>query len=119
MTTVTISDYVAGDTLALDFTLRDVDGDAADLTGAVIKWGVAAGKPGDAVFDSPLLVKSTATSGVTITDAVNGKVAVRVNRGEFTGVGNFVHELEVTLVGGESYTVARGVLRSAAAVFSE
>lgn len=198
-TAVTIENYVAGDSLALEFLVRDIDGNPVDLTGTIAKWGIAVGTPFDPEFDAPLLTKSNYSSvvtltianpcvvgwpghkllagtpiifastgsppdgevpgatyyvlaagltpdtfefsitpggspqatsgsqsgvqsaaawgGIVLTDAVHGKLQVTLPRGEFEQVGAFVHELEITLADGTSYTVVRGVLKTQAAVF--
>lgn len=118
MTTVTISDYVAGDTLVMNVLVTDSKGAAIDLTGATLKWAIAAGKPTDTTYATPLLLL-TQGDGITVVDAVAGSVRVVLDEGRFTRAGSFVHELEVELASGESYTVARGVLKSQAAVLPQ
>lgn len=198
--TVTIENYVAGDSLVLEFLVRDRYGNPVDLTGAVAKWGIVAGTPFDAAYGAALLTKSnyssvvtltianpsvvrwpthkllagtpiifantggappdgevpgatyyvlaagltadnfefsivpggtaqatsgsqsgvqsaTAWGGISLTDAVNGKLHISLARGDFEQVGAFTHELEIALADATSYTVARGAFKTTAAVF--
>lgn len=122
MTTATIDDYVAGDSAMYEFHVRDENG-PLDLTGALTaKWSIAAGKLSPVGAPSLIgdkIYQRTLGAGVSIIDAVGGKLRVSVGHGDFTGVGNFVHELEVTLASGDSYTAAQGVFRSRPAVHAE
>lgn len=110
MTVSPILDYRAGDTLALDFNVVDDDtGDAVDLTGATAQWNICTGTInaiGSVIYSRHI------GSGIVITDAPNGKLAVTVAKGAFTRVGDFVHVLKVTLATGVGYTVAYGALKS-------
>lgn len=117
MSTVTIDNYVAGDSFAQDFLVRDLDGLPVDLTGASAVWTIASGTP--ASPGDQLLQLSTSGGGVIITDAINGKVRVELLDEQFEQVGSFVHELKIKLPDATVYTVARGVFKADPAVIME
>lgn len=114
-TTINISDYYAGDTLVMEFTVRDPRGRPVDLTGASARWGV-----------SPLInARTIGAAALTLTSdeaeiVLSSNVAtVTLESGSFTDVGDFVHELEITLASGASLTVARGAFKSLPAILTD
>lgn len=108
-TPVNILDYVAGDSLVMAFTVLDhATGRAADLTSASARWSVA-----------PVLSPSTLGPAVLTLTSGNGQVEISSNvitvtlpKRLFREVGDYIHELEVTLSSGVSLAVARGKFRS-------
>ena len=115
MRTMNIFDYVAGDSLDIDFTVLTASGSVQNLTDCTAKWGVA--KRISTMQFGPVLVTKTIGTGITVTNAALGTLKVSVSKGELTAVGDLIHELEVTLPSGASTTVASGILKSRAAVF--
>ena len=85
--------FVAGDDITLTITATDQDGDAIDLTGASITWGLKK-KLSDS---SVTLTKSTGGSGVTITNATSGIFTVALDAADTTGLsGDYIHESKIT-----------------------
>ncbi len=107
-----ILDYIAGDTLIIDFTVTDQDGDVVDLTNATAVWKICLGT---LEMTGSVLVTKTLGSGVAIIGPTEGKIRVTISKNTFTRVGEFVHALKVTLANGEGYTVSRGLLKANAA----
>lgn len=102
---IAAGDYFSGDNLDILFTVSDGDnpGNPKDLTGASIDW-VLAKQQGKA----PLITKSIG-SGVTITDAANGKGTVSIQQADTENLkgDTYWHELQVT-VGGKRSTSMYG-----------
>lgn len=109
-----ITDYVAGDSLVLEYTIRAKGGGIPDLTGATFKYGVA--PVARRVRGSTLFTK-TLGSGIAVTDLASATVRVTVNKGDIPDAGEYYHELEVTLANSESYTPMGGQIMAAQALF--
>lgn len=108
--------YYAGDTLEIEVTVEDADGVAMDLSGASARWAVA--KWISNIQFGPALLTKTSADGITFTDAANGVVLVAIGAGELVTPGDLIHELEITLPAGTSFTAARGRIASAATILS-
>jgi hypothetical protein len=110
-----VKDYVAGDTLTINVEITTPAGGPQDLAGANLRWDLApqpsAGEPSPA----SLLSKSIG-AGITVTDAAGGKARIVVGKGEIATPATYVHQLELTLATGESYTVMRGRVTASAAI---
>jgi|GEM_PF-3917644 len=108
-TPVNILDYIAGDSLVMAFTVLDhATRRAADLTSASARWSLA-----------PVLSPGTLGASVLTLTSGNGQIAIAANvitvtlpKRLFRDVGDYIHELEVTLSNGSSVAVARGKFRS-------
>jgi hypothetical protein len=107
-TTVNITDYCAGDSLQIDFTVEQSDGTVfPNLDTATIVWSLHQVAPLGA--GKLLLSKTTVGSGgVTVVSAQAGTVSVDINEGEIEPLGAMLHKLVVTTAGGDVYTVAKG-----------
>jgi hypothetical protein len=94
----------AGDSMTLLFTITDSSTKAAvDLSGAAITWAL-----GITVKATPIVTK-TVGSGITITDAANGKLSVALVPTDTAKLaGRFYHEVQITDVIGDVSTVANG-----------
>lgn len=109
-----VRDYIAGDTLTMNYTLNNPDGSAMDLTAATIKWGAALVTNGKFASAS---VEKTVGDGITVTNAVAGQISVDVDAGDITAAGLYYHELEV-VVAGQSLTMCKGTLHADAALYT-
>ena len=92
-----------GDTARLDFLVLDYTGTAQNLATVTLRWALS--DPDE--MDVPILEKA-AGDGIEITDAAAGLCTVTIPAGELDTPGTFVHELEVTLAGGATYTYGQG-----------
>jgi hypothetical protein len=116
MTTISnIPDYYAGDTLVMQFTVRDKQGRPIDLTGAGGRYGIAPKTNARTVGDAVI----TLTSGHGNIAFSSNVATVTLDAGTFTQSGDFVHELEIVLASGQSLTVARGDFKSLPAILSD
>ncbi len=95
----------AGDTKALEVTVRDAAGDVVDVTGATIRWQLAEA-PGE-----PALVSKTTVGagGVSIVNGAQGRFDVAIAAGDTDDLdGVYYHEAEVELLDGTVATVLAG-----------
>ena len=101
-------DYHAGDNKPIDFTLTEADGvTPIDLTGATLRWGLFV-RLTDA---QALLSKATGGSGITVTDAAQGKLRIAMAKVDTVGLaGRYEHELELVESGGADETMATGTV---------
>lgn len=108
-TPVNILDYIAGDSLVMAFTVLDsLTKRAADLTSASARWSVAPMlSPG--TYGPSVLTLTTGNAQIAIASNV---ITVTLPKRLFREVGDFLHELEVTLSNGVTIAVARGKFRS-------
>lgn len=114
MTALNFADYIAGDSLVIDVTVRDADAAPVDLTGATLQWGVALVTRG--VLGAAIVTKTTA-GGIDVVSAASGTLTITLDAGDITEAGTYHHELEVTLASGLSYTPLSGSIRARAALF--
>jgi hypothetical protein len=105
MSQLPITTIYQGDTARLDFEAQEPDGSVRDLTDCEIRWAYS--DPAD--LGTPLLEK-TQEDGITILEAAAGRCAVTIDAGELDTPGTYVHELELTLPSGLTYTYAQGPL---------
>lgn len=104
-----------GDTLPIRTTVTMGDDDAAppfDLTGCVIR-STAKRDVNDANVDALYQLTSETGGDITITDAVNGVIRVRVPpeaTASLTATEQFVWDIQVTTPEGDVYTVDWGAL---------
>ncbi len=90
-----MTELIKGDKLFdLEFTVKDADGNAVDLTNATVKFKMR--KYGA----TTLKVNGTCT----ITDATNGKCKYTVQDGDLDTVGTYQAELEITYSDGKIIT---------------
>jgi hypothetical protein len=90
-----------------------------NITGALIEWTLAKQDPNAQPITRPqpqknstIKEKSTATSGVTITDAANGEFKVELDSADTVGLsapGEYYHEVQMTL-GTDLTTLAHGII---------
>lgn len=100
-----IDDLTAGDTVQINFTVKDRNGDVKDITAISARWALADDRGG-----SKVLEKST-TDGIQVTDAANGELQIELLPSETDGFsGSYYHELEITDSDGRVSTVATGTL---------
>jgi hypothetical protein len=94
----------AGNTKNLLVTLKDTAGVTVDLTGATVKWVAVRGK-------TVVISKETA-SGITITDAPNGKYMIKLDSIDTKNLlGNLYHESVVMDSSGNVATVFKGTIK--------
>lgn len=101
----------SGDTRTLNFTVTEADGvTAIDLSGiSAIKWQCS--KKLSSGFASVATLSKALGTGVTVTDALAGKLQVALSPIDTYALsGRFYHELELTDGGGNVSTVAVGTL---------
>lgn len=98
-----VRDYYQGDTLELDVTVTDSDGNPYSLLEADATW-VLVREQGD----TPRLTK-TIGDGITITDAEAGELTVTIDSGETSDfLGDHYHELEIVDNNGREVIVMTG-----------
>lgn len=100
--------HVAGDTALIDDTVTKDDGSVKSLSGASVVFGLAH-RPGG----TPLVEKDDTSSNVTITDASNGELEVRLGPTDTENLGtpdgkDYYYEIEVTDGSGDPSTVTTG-----------
>jgi len=86
-----------GDRITLNYTVRNPDGSAKDLSGLVVRWAFQAlTKSGKIADGAALLDKDSAGSEVTILGGTAGRVDVIIVEGETSSyLGNYVAQLRV------------------------
>lgn len=102
----------SGDTKKIDIVVDELDSAGVvtgqvNLSGATIKWKA---------FDTSGMeqISKTTASGITILDAVGGKLQVLLDPADTAALeGRFLHETEVTDASGNVSTVTTGVLKVA------
>lgn len=92
----------AGDSAILQITVKNPDLTVMDLTGATLKWS------SQQLDDLTTRVDLTAGIGLTVVDAVGGRVDVNIPKATLIVAGPHMHELQVIDAGGESQTVLQG-----------
>ncbi|MDB9247463.1 hypothetical protein PN419_00380 [Halorubrum ezzemoulense] len=100
-------EYVAGDTALVELTITNSNGNPKQLGGAEIVFALAEYRGAD-----PLVTKTT-DDGITIVDAENGRVDIRVSGNDTATLGsadgtNYYYEIEVTDDSGDVSTVTTG-----------
>ncbi len=92
----------AGNELALEFTITDSAGAAQNMTGKLFTWSMISGTK----FATPTLDFNSTDdpTKIVVTDAVNGKVEVRLTNVDTATLANkvattFLHQLEIFDVG--------------------
>lgn len=105
-----------GDTLNIDFQVKDDDGSVVDLSGATAWFTVKdqlTDSDASAIFQYQA-TEPTATTGITWTNASQGKYRVSINPADTDNLGDTVQELhwdsQVKTSAGEIYTVEKGKL---------
>ncbi len=91
----------AGDNAVLEITVRNPDQTAMDLTGVALKWS------SQKLDDPSTRIDLTLGNGLTMVDAVNGRLDVEIPKATIVEPGPHMHELEV-ISGGDSQTVLQG-----------
>ena len=95
----------SGDTKYLHVDLTDSNGEAVDLTGMAIKWGVKKN-----VRTATIFLKTTPT-GIDIPDPLNGRFTVKIHPLDTATLsGVFYHEAQITDVEGNVSTVLTGTM---------
>lgn len=107
MATITNFAIWAGDDVELSLSLFAEDGSPYNLTGATLRWGLAA----IAAPNTALVTKSTSAGGIAIANAFGGLATVLlVGADTETLSGRFLHQLQVTDGTGETATLASGMV---------
>ena len=96
-----------GDTIDLEFEIRDKDGNLLDLTDAEARFTLKGG--GVVIKKATANVAGGGDDQINILDAANGKLAVYIGYSEVTMSGPCYYELEITKEG-RRYTVIRDVI---------
>ncbi|MEE8551512.1 MAG: hypothetical protein V3T08_09705 [Gemmatimonadota bacterium] len=103
----------SGDTKRLNYTVRDANGAAIDITGGTFRWGLSklsqeALGEGKVKPQGDALVTKTLGLGITLTAPTLGQLRVTLDPADTASLkGDFYHELEMVLAGATS-TVAFG-----------
>ncbi len=99
-----------GDDKLITYNITDVNTkQVIDLTGAVIVF-VAKERKEDTDLEAVINL-STLTSGITITDAVNGQFQVKIPKADTLPLeGNFLYDVQVDLPAGDRQTPVIGTL---------
>lgn len=88
----------SGDSYDLEVTVTDENGAIVNISGASITWSLY-----KSVASPTLVSKGTSTSGITITDAVNGKFTVSLVPADTQKLaGTYEHSAKLTDI--RSYT---------------
>jgi len=117
-TPINIPDYYAGDTLSMEFKVRDKQGRPINMVNAFARFGIAP-KVGRTIGD-PVVTLTSNDEDVTFGDPTTlGVINVVMPSATLTQTGEYVMELEVTLNSGESLTVAHGNLTCLPAVLKD
>lgn len=97
----------AGDDDRLEFTITQSDGSALDLTNMSIVWQLA-----DRAAGPALITKDSANAGeIAVVDTVGGRFDVLLDPADTADLsGSFYHEVELTDVDGNEFTVFDGRL---------
>lgn len=97
----------AGDDIELDAAILDDNGAPLNLTGATLRWGLAAlATPGLA-----LVRKDSIAGGIAITNAAGGLATVAIGGADTETLnGRYLHQLQVTDGSGETATLAVGLV---------
>jgi hypothetical protein len=96
----------AGDNIVLNFTVVDENGNALNLTGATFAYSLA---PDEG--DVAVLVKSSATVGISVTSAVTGLLSVTIlNTDTPLLLGPMWHQLVMTDASGNVSTLMTGII---------
>ena len=106
--------FYSNNDFVLSFTLYDDDATPVtvlDITGASLTWALSHSLSANNPNKTPLLIKSTAAGGITITDAPNGLVSVTISDADTEFLrGTFYHELELTDTSGNKSVQATGTI---------
>lgn len=99
--------YIAGDTLLIDLQITDDNGDPYNLTDADLVFTVAPYRGG------PTVIEKTDGEGITLVDAVNGEITIRVNADDTESLGNadgqsYPYDVAVIDDAGDRHTVITG-----------
>jgi len=117
-TIINITDYYAGDTLPMEFKVRDKTGRPIDMINAFARFGIAP-KVGRTIGD-PVVTLTSNSEHVTFGDpTTSGIINVTMPSATLTDAGEYVMELEVTLNSGQCLTVAHGNLTCLPAVLKD
>ena len=93
----------AGDNALLEITVYNADGTLMDLTNVTLKWS------SQYQADGTTRVDRTIGTGITLTDATNGRANIAIAKGSITKTGQHAHELEA-ISGSNSQTVLEGII---------
>jgi len=99
--------YIAGDTLFIGLQITDDDGDPINLAVADVVFTVARYRGGETV------IKKTDGDGITLVNAVNGEVEIRVDGSDTERLGSrdgetYPYDVAVIDDAGERYTATTG-----------
>lgn len=100
-----------GDSRVIALTINDADGDEVNLTGATVRYAIA-----EAATSGTKLVEKTTSSGISITDAANGKCEITLAPADTTALQpgvprDLYHECEVEDSTGKKMTAFTGKFR--------
>jgi hypothetical protein len=102
----------AGDHETISITITDPQGNAIDLTGFNVTWGIAQSEWAD-----PVVEKSTDGGGVELVDAANGKIEVTIVPGDTEELGGtYYQEVELSDIDSEITTAVPAELEIRATV---
>jgi hypothetical protein len=101
-----VTGYHSGDTLFLNVTAEDEDGNVVDIRNTTIKWALA-----ERVDPTTIVLEkdNAGTGGVAITDGVNGEFEITIDPVDTEDLeGRYQHEAEITDTQGDVTTVFTG-----------
>lgn len=94
----------AGDYITMEFTAKEENGSALNLTGLTLKWSLGRKSEG------PALLTKTDGAGITVTDAAAGKFTVTLDPQDTLKFnGDYYHEAKA-FDGTRPYTIFAGEL---------
>lgn len=106
----------AGDTVALDIQVSDLNNDPIDLDGATGTWAMAKSVEGPAI-----VTKTVGAGGIVILDpSSDGILEITLLVADTINLlpGVYYHELQIVDAGGDTSTVIRGNITVSAALIS-
>lgn len=102
--TLANTELMAGDYHSLVVQLRDSAGEPVDITGYTVTWSLATSATAVAA-----VTKSTATSGITVTDASLGQLTIELLSSDTAPLsGAYYHECQLLQSDGKAFTMFRG-----------
>lgn len=95
------------DTETIEFTVKDVDGVAVNVTGSTVTWVIK-----QRWSDAAAIITKTTGDGISIIDGNNGIIRMVLSPADTAAVatGPYKHKCSVQLPSGETDTVLEGMM---------
>ena len=99
----------SGDTRVLELTITDEADAVVNLTGAAITWALSKRNASEVLPKGTAILTKTVGSGITITDAANGRADVAIDPADTADLkGEYYHEVQLVLT--DTSTVLYGLV---------